>query len=252
MKLSIIIPAYNEEKRIVNTLLEYHNFFYKKLKKDFEIIVIPNNCKDKTPQVVRNISKKYEQIKSKNMPYFCGKGGAVIEGFKTAKGELIGFVDADNSTKPETFYELYKKIEDSDCIIASRWINGAKVSPKQTITRRIASRTFNVLVRILFGIKISDTQCGAKLFKREPLLEVLPKLVTTRWAFDVDLLYKLKLHHYKIKEIPTTWSDNIDSKLNVKKAAVEMFLAITRLRLVHSPFKFIVKVYDKTLGMIFK
>ena len=148
------------------------------------------------------------------------------------------------STKPEEFYELYKKIDNYDGIIASRWMKESVVSPKQPLIRRIASRVFNILIRTLFGLKLKDTQCGAKMFKRQALIKVIHRMVTTRWAFDVDLLYQLKRNGFIIKEIPTVWSDDTNSKLNVKKASIEMFLAVSRLRLMYSPFKFIIKAYD--------
>jgi len=98
MKLSIIIPAYNEEKRILSPLNSFYNFFNKKLGKEFEVIVVPNNCKDNTLNVVKDFAKDKKNIVIFNINKYSGKGGAVIQGFKLAKGDLIGFVDADEST----------------------------------------------------------------------------------------------------------------------------------------------------------
>ncbi len=252
IKLSIIIPAYNEEKRIVNTLRSYYTFFLNKLGKEFELIVVPNNCSDDTPKIVQNFANKHPGVLCYNIPYYVGKGGAVLEGFKLAKGKCAGFVDADSSTSPDAYYDLYVNINDYGGIIASRWIKGAVINKKQPLVRRIASRVFNIIVRMLFRINLRDSQCGAKLFKREHLMKIIPKLVTTRWAFDVDLLYQFKKSGFKIKEIPTVWNDNPDSTLNVKKASIEMFLAVSRLRLIHSPFKFIVAIYDKIASRIKK
>ena len=243
LKLSIIIPAYNEAKRIIKTLNNYYRFFHRKFRNDFEIIIVPNNCTDNTFDVVKKFSRNKKNIIIKNIPYFVGKGGAIREAVYLARGKFVGFVDADNSTKPSAFYNLYTKINGYDGIIASRWIAGAIVNKKQPLTRRIASRTFNLLVRTLFRINLRDTQCGAKLFRQAPLLKIIPQLSTTQWAFDIDLLYKFKISNYSIKEIPTVWDDDPNSKLNVIKASTEMFLAIIRLRLIHSPFKFIVDAY---------
>ena len=245
MELSIIIPAYNEEKRIGNTLNNYAIFFNKICKNNYEIIVVLNGCKDNTITVVKKYSKKFKSIKYLNFVEPIGKGGAVIEGFKVAKSKLVGFVDADNSTKADAYYDLVKNINGYDCIIASRWMDGSKVSPKQPIIRRIASRSFNLLVRLFFGINVHDSQCGAKLFKGSKLKQVIKYLGITRWAFDVDLLYQFKRNNFSIHEIPTVWSDSLGSSLNVKKASKEMFLAIARLRLIYSPFRFIVKIYDR-------
>ena len=244
MKISIVIPAYNEENIIEKTLSDYYNYFSKIYKNDFEIIVIPNNCSDKTSEIVKKFSINKKQIKYKIFQEKIGKGGAVIEGLKIAQGELMGFVDADNATKPPAFHDLVKNIGNYEGIIASRWIKGAKILTPQPWIRRFASRGFNLLIKMFFQIKLRDTQCGAKLFKKKQLKKVLPKLGITQWAFDIDLLYHLKKQKCKIKEIPTTWEEPGGSKLNVKKTSIEMFLAIVRLRLIYSPFKFIVKIYD--------
>lgn len=250
MKLSIVIPAYNEEKRIARTLQDYITFFKKK-KITFEIIVVLNGCVDNTLGIVNKFAKKHRQIRYKNFKEAIGKGGAIIEGFKAAKGDLIGFVDADNATKPKAFYDLVKKINDYDGIIASRWIKGAKINRKQPLKRRVASRGFNILVRTMFSIRLRDTQCGAKLFKKKAVKKVLPDLGITQWSFDIDLLYQMMRQGFNVIEIPTEWEDNEDSKLRLKKTVPEMFLSVVRLRLVYSRFGFVVNSYNWTVKNIF-
>jgi len=241
VELSIIIPAYNEENRIRSTVECYMKYFKNY---DFELIIIPNGCKDKTEEIVIQLSKEYKQIKYSVLKEALGKGEALKEGFRIAEGNLIGFVDADDSTKPKDFEDLIKNIKDNGCIIASRYIKGSIVKPKQKFARIIASRVFNFLVRILFGLKIHDTQCGAKMFKKTTIKTVLPKLDITRWAFDVDLLYQIKKHNFKIKEFPTKWKDGSGSRLKIHKATIEMFLSLIRLRLINSKLKFTIKFYD--------
>lgn len=245
MKLSIIIPTYNEEKRIEKTLNNYYNFFLKKMVRDFEILIVLNGCKDKTREIVESFSKGKKQIIFKEFKEAIGKGGAVIEGFRLAESDLIGYVDADGATKPETFYQLVEGIKNYDGVIASRWIKGAIIKRKQPITRRMSSRGFNVLVKLLFGLKIRDTQCGAKLFKKNAIKKVLPQLGITQWAFDIDLLYRMKKNRFEVVEIPTEWEDIEGSKLNLKKTIPEMLLSIIRLRLIYSPLRSVVKIYDK-------
>lgn len=247
MKLSIVIPAYNEENRIGKTLKNYLSYFTKKYKNSYELIVVMNGCRDNTAGVVYSF-KKHKQLRVLDFKEGIGKGGAVIEGFKVAKGDAIGFVDADESTKAEEYDRIFTKMGDVDCIIASRYMKGAKMEPKQGPVRILASRGFNLLIKQLFGLKIKDSQCGAKIFTKHAVKTILPKLGLTKWAFDVDLLYQLKREGFILKEIPTIWQDDADSNLNVRRATVEMFLSIARLRLVYSPFKPIVTVYDKTIG----
>ncbi|MDD5193309.1 MAG: glycosyltransferase [Candidatus Nanoarchaeia archaeon] len=249
-KITIIIPAHNEEKRIDNTLNEYPLFF-KDLKNkkilNFSILVVINNSQDRTEEIVKKYSKKFKEVKYINLKP-GGKGFAVIEGFKEAlkeDSEMIGFVDADMATDPKSFFDLIENIEDYDAIIASRYIKGAKVYPKQSFQRIFVSRIFNFLIRILFLFPYNDTQCGAKLFKKESIEKILPDLTITKWAFDVDLIYCLKKNRLSVKEHPTNWSDKAYSKINLKRAGPLMALAIIRLRILNSPFKNFIKLYDK-------
>src|SRR3989344_4625708 len=252
MKLSIVIPAYNEEKRIENTLISYYDYFNRIYSKDFEIFVVINGSNDNTIGVVDKISRQYEQIKYVNVSGKIGKGGAIIEGFKRVNGDLIGFVDADMATVPDAYYDLIVKLKNFDGIVASRWINGAIINRKQPLQRRVASRAFNLLIRILFGINIRDTQCGAKLFSNKAVKSVVNDLGITQWGFDVDLLYLLRKKDFKVIEIPTTWYDQEGSKLKVAKTSWQMFLSMIRLRLIYSRFIFVVKAYDKIHDNFFR
>jgi glycosyltransferase involved in cell wall biosynthesis len=249
--LSIIIPARNEEKRIEKTLGEYEKFFLNIRKKgrikDFEILIVLNACEDNTVDIAKKYEQMYKEIRCLNFEQ-AGKGFAIKEGFKDAlkRGfDLIGFVDADMSTLPDAFYDLVKNIGKFDGIIASRWMKGSIIKTKQTFLRKITSNGFNFLVRSFFLMPYSDTQCGAKLFKREALEKIVPELALTAWAFDVDLLHKLKINKLRVKEIPTVWENKEGSGLNLTKVPIKMFTGIMRLRLLNSPFKFIVRLYNK-------
>ena len=226
MNLSIIIPAYNEEKRIEKTLREYAGFFG-----DDEIYVIINGCKDNTLGVVKKVAKDYGNIRYANFEEKIGKGGAIIEGFKLANKEFIGFVDADLCTPPEAFKELIDNINGYDGIIASRYVKGSKILVRQPLMRRISSRIFNLLVRVLFFMNYKDTQCGAKLFKKNAIKRVANEIKEKRWAFDVELLYLMKKKGFKGREYATVWKEPGHSRLNLKKIGPEMFTSLIKLRI---------------------
>lgn len=248
MKLSIIVPAYNEETRLVPMLDAYTEYFIPRYGDGVEILVIVNGSTDRTDEVAMEYKIRCDAVRVLIEPRPIGKGGAVMLGFQEAQGELVGYTDADGATPPHAFDDLVERIDDHGAIIASRWLPGADVSPLQPFSRRLASRIFNALVRRFFGLDITDTQCGAKLLTREALDAVMPELGLTRWAFDVDLLFQLRCAGMSIKEIPTTWSDVRGSKINIPRASAEMTLAIVRLRLLHSPFAFVVRLYDASIG----
>ena len=242
--LSIIIPAHNEAERISPTLEAYTNFFGKKKYEeglDFEIIVVDNASKDNTLDIVKEFSKKCRELKWLDFDQ-GGKGFAIIEGFKVARKEYVGFIDADMSTFPNDFYDLYKNIANFDGIIGSRWLKNSKT--KRTFGKYIRSKGFNYLVRSLFLFPYRDTQCGAKIFKRNKILEIIDEINSIKWAFDVNLLYLLNKKGSRIKEFPTVWFDKEGSKIS-PKVPIQMAAGIIRLRLVYSPLNFIVRLYDK-------
>lgn len=223
MKLSIIIPAYNEEKRILPTLNEYYSFFNEIFKNDFEIIVVPNNCSDGTLELVEKFIKNKNQMKILNIPGYVGKGGAVMKGFEIAKGDYIGFTDADNSIDAKNFYKLYQSKDSYDGVIASRKTKGAIVYPPRKVGQNFSSFLFNIVVRILFNLNYHDTQCGAKLFKKNIIKILVKNYSEPGWIFDVDLLYLCKKRKFSIYECPIVWKDYEGSKLTFKQGVRSFF-----------------------------
>ena len=215
MNISIVIPAYNEENRIQKTLEDYCDFFKEKFKDNFEIIIVPNNCKDNTLKVSEDFAKGKPQVRVFNIPDYSGKGGAVMKGFELAKGEYIGFVDADNSTTPENFFKLYQNREDYEAIIASRKIKGALMHPKRRPSQDLSSLLFNKLANLLFNFKIKDTQCGAKLFTHRTAKYLVENYTENGWMFDIDLLYLCKKRKLKRLEYPIIWTDSEGSSLTL-------------------------------------
>lgn len=247
MKVSIIIPAHNEENRISRTLDNYLKFF-SKLKAnrvlDFEIIVVLNACKDNTLIAVKRFSCK--ELKILNFER-GGKGFAIIEGFKEAlngNSELIGFIDADMSTNPESFYELIKNIRNYDGAIANRWDKRSKVN--YSAFKKLRSLIYNFIMRVMFLFPYRDTQCGAKLFTRKILKKTINRMVSSDWNFDVAFLFCLRKEaNARIISVPTVWNDVAGTKINLFGSPIKMLIGAMRLRLIHSPFKFLVKIYRK-------
>lgn len=214
MKLSIVFPAYNEEKRILPVLEDYYLFFKKKLKKNFEMIIIPNNCSDNTVEIVKRFCFKKNEAMFSEIKEYSGKGGAVMKGFRLSKGDLIGFVDTDKSTSPKEFFKLYLNINNNDGIIGSRKIKGAKIIPRRSFLKNLSSFGFWFIVRILFNLKYKDTQCGAKIFKKKIAKYFSENIREKNWIFDIDLLNLSKKKGYKIKEFPIIWQDDDGSHIS--------------------------------------
>jgi len=239
----LLIPAYNEEKRIGPVLREYTEYFREHYDGEFRIIVVLNGCLDNTLGIVKKVQKDFTEIELLNFLDPIGKGGALIDGFKKAaeaKAVLTGYVDADGATPPSAFHELVKRCAtgEADCLIGSRWLPGAVLHQSQTRLRRIFSRGFHMIVEMLFWMGIKDTQCPAKVMRRKAVEKILESLRIADLAFDVNLLFSLKRSGFSIKEIPIEWSDKLGSKVtvNLGKTSLVMFLSVVRLRLVYSPF----------------
>lgn len=232
MFISIIIPAYNEEKRISRTLAYYLKYFSQA---DIEIIVVLNGCHDNTLDIVKEYQAKAPKIiKYINIKEKIGKGGAVREGFRQATGDIIGFVDADGATAPEEFNRLITGIDGADCAIASRWKRGARVK-NRTMARKIISLGFVLLVKLIFWLPFADTQCGAKVFKKDLIKKILPFLTVNNMAFDVEILYLARKNKFRINEIPTFWIDQassafLGSPFKIFSSGFEMLLTLIKLR----------------------
>lgn len=230
MEISIIIPAYNEELRISKTLTEFYNYFSKKYSCEF--IVVCDGNTDKTPEIVASFSKKHTEVKLLTFPKKLGKGGGVLEGMKAAHGFFIGFVDSDLSITPEDFEKLLKKIkhEEIDGVIASRRAEGAKILIKQPFYRRFLSFGWNLLVRTMFFIPFTDTQCGAKIFKGSVLKKIIPNLKTRGFEFDVELLWRFYSNGFKVVEVPINWTHKELSTFRISDI-IGMLFSLVKVRI---------------------
>ena len=235
--LLILIPAYNEERRIEPVLRDYAQFFGTHYSGKFQLVVVLNGCTDNTLGVVQRVAVEFPAIRALEFREPIGKGGALIEGLKLAlHADLIGYVDADGATPPHAFLELVKKIGEADCVIGSRWLPESVIHQSQTGNRQFASRVFHKIVQGLFWMNIHDTQCGAKVMKREAVEKIHSNLRIADMAFDINLLFALKRAGYRILEVPTEWTDQAGSKVHLFRSSLTMFLSVFRIRLIYSPF----------------
>ncbi len=234
MKIALVVPAHNEENRIGIMLDTYISFFSTK-KIETTFIVVLNGCTDNTVSVVQARQEKgdVQLLDFKT----AGKGFAIKKGFEQAlhtNASLIGFVDADMATKPEFFYELVQHIDGYDGIIASRYMKESKIYPPRPTIKEWGRRlVYQPLVWMLFGLRFKDYQCGAKLFKRIVIEKITPYLTVQQWAFDVELMYLCKKFGFSIREWPTVWYDQTESKLRLR-SGIRMLGSLGAVRWRHS------------------
>ena len=222
-KYSIIIPAYNEADRIKSVLMRYAAEIPGQ-----EIIVVFDG-QDNTPYIVEEVAKGCPDIRLLTFRRRLGKGGAIIEGFKAARGGRIGFVDADDSVSPKDLKAMFETLREVDGVIASRRLVTSKIMVKQPFKRRLAGRGFNMLVRTLFGLPFKDTQCGAKVFTRSAISDIIDELETRGFEIDVEILWRLKNKGHRVVEYPITWSHSEGSKFKLSNSYA-MFSSLIKIR----------------------
>lgn len=240
MHLSIIIPAYNEEKRITKTLEDIDRYMSKQ-NYEYEIIVASDGSKDKTGEVVNGLKQKIKNLSLLDSKENHGKGYAVRQGMMAAKGDYRLFTDADNSTSIDQVEKIWPELNNGyDIVIGSRDIKGAVLDPPQPFIRNIIlGEGFKLFRKVVIGLwGTEDTQCGFKLMTGKAAQAVLPKCKIDRFAFDPEILVVGKKMGFKIKEIPVHWKNDLDSKVKMSsmvKMALDLF--VIRKNLIVGAYK---------------
>ncbi len=225
---SIVIPAYNEENRLPNTLEQLFRFLEKQPFAS-EIIVVENGSSDQTFEIAQQFSNGQKNVHVLHNEQ-RGKGRAIQRGVVAASGEYIFLCDADLSMPVEEIRKFIPpQLENFDIAIASREAPGS-IRYNEPYYRHFTGRVFNTLIRLLVLPGLQDTQCGFKCIRAQVARDIFPYQTLTGWAFDVELLYIARHHGYQIVEIPIHWYFNADSKISVFRDSLRMFLDLLRIR----------------------
>ena len=224
MNLSIIIPAYNEEKRVKATL----EHLIEKFNKSCEILIVSEST-DKTNDIVLEFSETAPFVKLVTSAKRLGKGGAFKKGFENSHGQVVMLLDSDLPVLLSDVENVMSTIGEVDVAVASREIEGTKILVYPPLVRVFAGKVFSKLFNLLFGLNVKDTQCGCKAFKREVLGNVIPAVESNGFEFDAELLFRCKKMGYTIKEVPVNWSYKPDSKLNLFKDTLSMGKGVLKL-----------------------
>jgi dolichyl-phosphate beta-glucosyltransferase len=227
--LSIIIPAYNEEKIIEKTLKKVLAFLSNKNYK-WEVVVVDDGSIDATSKIVHKYKEK--KVSVYQLRRNQGKGAALREGVKKAKGEYVVYSDADLSVSIENvdkFIEILKK--GNDVVIASRRIRGSEIKVHQPFIRETMGRVFTLITRVILALNITDFTCGFKGFRKKAAKEVFLKGVINRWAYDSEVLYLAKKFGYKIVQVPISWENREDTKVDLAFVVFESLKDLISIRL---------------------
>lgn len=228
-KLSVIIPAYNEENRISATLKSVHNFLQKQTYA-YEILVVNDGSSDNTAGVVSAMAPTIKNLRLIDNKHNQGKGGVVKDGMLAATGDIRLFMDADNSTKVDEITKFLPFFEQGyDLVIGSRRIKGSVIAVHQPWIRDLQGTIFRLIVHTFVPLKVTDSQCGFKAMTANAAEAIFSKQRIFRWAFDVEILALARKFQFKIKEAPITWVDDSESHVRFS-GKIMMLLEVMKVR----------------------
>lgn len=214
MKLSIVIPAFNEENCLISTLDKIYHYFQERsnnLAELAEVIIVDDGSTDQTAALVKKAN--FLNLKLIQHGENLGKGAAVRTGVKASIGEAVLFLDADYSTKIEELDNFLPQLKQGyDIIIGSRALPDSQILASQPFFKVAIGKLGNLLIQLLAVPGILDTQCGFKLFSKKSLI-IFDKQTITGWLFDVELLSLARKYNFKILELPIKWENNKFSRV---------------------------------------
>lgn len=225
MKLSIVIPCYNEAKDIASNVEKVKSYLLEK-KINYELLLVNDGSKDNTKEVIESI----EGVKALSYEKNRGKGGAVKYGIENATGDYVLFMDADLSTDISAIEKVIELAPNYDLVIGSRHAKESVIKKKQPWTRVFIGWCCRVLVKMLFHTKLKDTQCGFKAMKADVAKKIVSKQLVTNFAFDVEYIYIARLNNLSMYELGITWSDDRGSTVSPIKSSLKFFKDIFFIR----------------------
>ena len=227
--VSIVVPAFNEAGRIAESVSKI-DAFIRRSPVPLDLIIVDDGSTDKTAEIISGLNAKSLRLIRNDENH--GKGYTVRQGVLAATGKYVLFTDADLSAPIEELNKLLDIAvrEGADIVIGSRALDRRYIEIHQSRLREVGGIVFNLMVRVLLGLRLHDTQCGFKLFHRERSRRVFEKLTTFGFGFDPELLYVAKRHGLKIREAPVRWSHAEGSKVKFLRDGVGMFFDLVRIR----------------------
>lgn len=227
---SIIIPAYNEGERICATLDRVLEHIARQ-GWSAEILVVNDGSRDQTADLVRRYMSEHAALRLLENPGNRGKGYSVRHGMSQASGAVLLFTDADLSAPIEEAEKLFAALrQGADVVIGSRWLDPALQTTKQPLYRQLAGRIFNLLLRLILGLRFKDTQCGFKAFTRRAAGLIFPRQRIERWGFDPEILFLASKLGLATREVPVAWAHDERSKISPLKDGMRMFWEMLKVR----------------------
>ncbi len=232
--LSIVIPAYNESRRLPQSLERIYAWLRAHLEASglgWEVIVVDDGSTDGTLALARQMTERYPNLRVLANGRNRGKGYSVRHGVLEARGRTVLFTDADLSAPIEEAGKLLATAREGYAVVVgSRGLDRSLIEVHQSVVRELAGKTFNLIVRLLTGLSIHDTQCGFKLFDREATRPIFERQKIERFGFDPEVLFLAKKQGLRIAEVGVRWSHDADSRVRLLRDGSRMLRELVRMR----------------------
>ena len=231
VEVSVVLPAYNEARRILSSLEQVDDHFRKR-GFSYEIVVVDDGSTDDTRAVVEEAQAKYSSLRFMTNDRNRGKGFSVRHGVMEARGQFVLFSDADLSAPIEESDKLLNPLREErlELTLGSRSLDRRLIGIHQPWMREQSGRIFNLCVRWILGLNFADTQCGFKAFRRESLVPVFQRMRVMGFGFDPEMLFVAKAYGLRMREIPVRWNHAAGSKVSFVSDAILMFFDLIRIR----------------------
>ncbi len=227
-KVSIVLPVYNEEKVLEDSVKKILDFVKGMDEYNTEIVIADNASRDKTLEVAKRLSENFKNVRYIHLDQ-KGRGRALRKAWSESNADIMCYMDIDLSTDLEYLPRLVNAIRNGyDVATGSRLIAGANV--ERSLKREILSRGYNLLLKIFLNVGFLDAQCGFKAINRKVVREVIPKIKDQEWFFDTELLVRAERSGLRVVEIPVRWSEGRDSKVHIFKTVSNYIKSVMRLR----------------------
>ncbi len=230
VELSVVVPAFDEEPRIARAVRELTGFL-RHSGLSWELIVVDDGSTDATSRILRDFAKRERKLRVFRASRNRGKGAAIRQGLRHARGRAVVFTDCDLATPPAELRRATRLIgKGYDLAIGSRAVSGARIEVPSPLLRRLASRAFHCVVRVLLGLPYADTQCGFKAFSRRAAGILAREGKIDGFTFDLEFLLLARRHGMRVTEFPIVWRDQPSSKVRLLRHVPAMFLSLFLLK----------------------
>ncbi len=229
MLVNVTIPVYNEEKILPTSITSLHTFLAQHCRFDWEIVVANNASIDNTLEVAKQLGRDLSNVRVLHLNQ-KGRGRALRKAWLESRADILSYMDVDLSSNLFTFPPLIEALlsDGFDIGIGSRLLKAS--TTKRSLKREIISRIYNLMVKSFFLTKFSDAQCGFKAITRKAADELLPKIEDNGWFFDTELLVIGEKLGYRIFDLPVSWVEDLDSRVNIAITAIDDIKGLIRVR----------------------